>query len=511
MKKKLFAFVMATLMLCLPFALTSCNKDEESVVVDMSERKEIFLTLYTITGEDTTDEAIRRVEAAMNRILVDRYKTNIVLKCFKADSYQGALEELYEAFALKAEEDAAAEKAAEEEASRIEREEKNLTDEEKKAREAERRKQAETDKAAAAEEEAARMERVKNGEDFDEVFGPQLDIFYIPSPEQYEECVSMDLLLPLDGYLKVDYKALKTYLHPNLLANATVTYAADNEEGAQLYALPNNVAVAGEGWYYVFDTELANQYGYDLTDEKPTLTNIETYLAALQADISAGTLTDVIAYNNISDGEVAPVPGVDFYGDMAGFPISATNPEYGEFSAYASSDTYTSSVVQGHFEMMAKFREAGYFGAEGAEGRIAVDVRRGSIDEVAAWKEAGYTVVTYRRPTTETELCRSGFYGISSYCTEDYQDRAMEVLMELYTNTELHNLFAFGEEEIDYTVNDDGVSVTRVLGEYDMPAEVTGNQILGYLPMGTTMEERSALLSINRASKLSAFASFFLV
>ncbi len=498
MKKKLICLVMALVMLVLPFAMTSCE-EEKAEVVDESERKEIYLTLYTITDEKTTEEGIERIQSALDEIIFNRYKAHVILKCFTPDEYEKQLNKLYDEFKKleeKEREDAAKEK--EEEKKRQEAE-KDLTKAEKRKLEQERKKAAEEEKLRLEEEEAARLERIKNGEE-DPINGPQLDLFYLPSAEDYYTAIGEERLLPLDSYLKVDYKEMFDYLSANLLTNATVAY---DEEDAAIYGIPNNGVVAEEGWYYVFDTKLAEKYDFDL-DGVPQFSVFAEYVREI-----AEKEPDVIPIAN-----PAPANNVDFYNDIEGFPISVSNSEYGSFEARGVMQTYgENSALREHFGYMAEFREAGYFVDREVTEKDAffMDIRQGSAEDAEAWGEAGYTVVTYRRPATKIDLCRSGFYAISSYCAEDYQERAMEVLMELYTNREVHNLFAFGQEGVDYTVNEDGITVKNISEDYVMDFATTGNTLLGYLPEGYPADYVEKARSINRSARLSGFSSFFMI
>lgn len=500
MKQKLLCLLMAILMICPLFTLTSCVDDSEAEVTDMSERSEIYLTLYTITDEKTTEEGILRVQKEIDKILFERYKTHIVLKCFTADEYEKELNKLYKKFEkLEEEELEAAAKEKEEEKKRQEAE-KNLTKAEKRKLEEERRKAEAEAERLAEEEEAARLERIKNGEE-DPISGPQLDIFYLPTADAYYNAIAEEKLLPLDNFLKVDFKEFYDYLSSNLLTNATLAY---DEEDAQLYGIPNNRAVTGEGWYYVFNTKLAKKYKVDLDNPSPQFSSFMDVIHKV-----AEKEKDIIPIAN-----PAPVNNVDFYNDIEGFPIAVNNSEYGVFEARGVMQTYSeNSIARTHFANMAELREAGYFVDREmtTKDKFFLDMRQGSVEDVAKWQEEGYTVLTYRRPSTQIEACRSGFYGISAYCDEEYQTRAMEVLQMLYSNQEIHNLFAFGQQDIDYTLNEDGITVTAINDEYVMDFETTGNLLLGYLPEGYDVDYIENARAANRAARLSGFSSFFLL
>ena len=497
MLKKLLCLMMALVMLCLPLALTSCEEEKTAEVVDMSERDEIYLTLYTITDEKTTEEGILRVQEALNEIIFDRYKAHLVLKCYTRDEYQQKLDELYEEFAKLEEEERLEAAKKKEEEQKIREEEKNLTTAEKRKREEERRKAELAAKEQAALEEAARLERIKNGEE-DPINGPQLDIFYLPDADSYYAAAADEKLISLDNYLKVDFKEMYDYLSKNLLTNATIAY---DEEDAKLYGIPNNCVTAGEGWYYVINTDLVKKYGFEINAAAPQLSDFAAYAQTI-ADSEPGV---------IPVANPAPANGIDFYGDVAGFPIAASNAEYGPFESRGVLLTYgENSAARKHFSYMAQFREKGWFidRATTANDNFFLDFRQGTAEDAAEWEKEGYTVLTYRRSVTETALCRNGFWGISSYCDENYQMRAMEILQALYTNVDLHNIFAFGVLGEDYVVNEDGVTVTRLTDDYVMDFATTGNTLLGYLPEGYPVDYVEQARLINRGARLSGFSSF---
>ena len=77
MKKRLLCFLIAVLCV-LPLALTGCGEEEELAV---GGTKPLTLTLYGITGETTTEEAIKAVEEELNVYTEGKFNTHIVLNC----------------------------------------------------------------------------------------------------------------------------------------------------------------------------------------------------------------------------------------------------------------------------------------------------------------------------------------------------------------------------------------------------------------------------------------------
>ena len=94
MKRKLLAMILSALTI-LPVILTGCAKDETSLA-DTSSRKSLTLTLHCITGDETTEEARLAVQDAINEITMTRYKTQIILRYYKASEYEDKMDELIE-------------------------------------------------------------------------------------------------------------------------------------------------------------------------------------------------------------------------------------------------------------------------------------------------------------------------------------------------------------------------------------------------------------------------------
>lgn len=498
MKKRLFCLLFALVLLSL--CLTSCA-DDSGIVEDDSEREEIWLTLYAITEESTTPEGIARTQEALNELLVDRYKTHLDLRFYTEGEYQAALDAKYLEFEKQAEEEAAAQKAAQE-AARAEAEaEKKMTAEELLKKQEEKRRAEAEAAAAAAREEEERLRRIAAGEESAVVplSDPQMDIIYINGEQNYYDYIDADRLIALDSYLKLDYKIIYDYLHPNLINSAKVS---GGDADAATYGIPNNVLMEETGWYYVFDTDLAAKHGFDLTVNPPQMSVFANYISAV-----AASEPGVIPIANYG-----PVSGLDFYDEMEGFPIAAVNSEYGPFEARGVTQTYSenTTVVQSHFRYMADFRAAGYFADRPmtTADNFFMDIRQGTVADKAKWEAEGYTVLTYRRPTVSAEKTLSGLYGISSFSKQPA--RAMEILSALTTNETLHNLLAYGVAGTNYIVDEGANHVTMLRDDYNMDFSKMGNTLLGYLPEHYPADYKETLKESNQASKLSGFSCFYL-
>ena len=100
MKKRIIALVLLIVML-LPVSLASCNKETDPAEVAIN-----VYTLYTICEDSTTEDAIKQVELALNRITAYQLGIGIKLIMVTEDKYDALVEEkLAEIQAYKEEQD----------------------------------------------------------------------------------------------------------------------------------------------------------------------------------------------------------------------------------------------------------------------------------------------------------------------------------------------------------------------------------------------------------------------
>ncbi|MBR2915863.1 MAG: hypothetical protein IKC06_08705, partial [Clostridia bacterium] len=101
MKNRVAALLLIVLML-LP-VLASCSKE-----VPPAENEVTVYTLHMIKGDTTTEEAIKKVELALNRILFYRLGSCLEIHAYTEDEYYDAIEAKYaemEEYKLKKEEE----------------------------------------------------------------------------------------------------------------------------------------------------------------------------------------------------------------------------------------------------------------------------------------------------------------------------------------------------------------------------------------------------------------------
>lgn len=89
--KKLFCLFVGPLMLTLSLCSCGGGLTDQSVASDPQAQT---LVMALIKSEKTTDEAIKRVEEAINDITQSEFNTKIVLKMFTLDEYVSKITEM---------------------------------------------------------------------------------------------------------------------------------------------------------------------------------------------------------------------------------------------------------------------------------------------------------------------------------------------------------------------------------------------------------------------------------
>ena len=98
MKKRLFAlFLAVATMLPLIFASCGTTANNSGDVIEQDEiaaRKPKTVVLTLMTGDETTDEAIKAVQNEINSITTQRFKTQVILRYFKESEYEEKIDQI---------------------------------------------------------------------------------------------------------------------------------------------------------------------------------------------------------------------------------------------------------------------------------------------------------------------------------------------------------------------------------------------------------------------------------
>ncbi|MCD7783516.1 MAG: ABC transporter substrate-binding protein [Firmicutes bacterium] len=480
MKKKLLCMILCIVMV-LTFVLSSCTTesdttdevDDDTTTTSTSDRDPVTLTLWLPCEEGTTDEAVQAVEDAINSILKSSYTTAIELKVYTEEAYAEAVEERLTTIETKAAEDAAAAEAL-----------RKLQQEQRKAGIT-----TTTSEETTAEETEA--ETIVNDYGISELKYPevdeyQFDIFLITSYDDYLDLIERDALSELDSSLSNDSKILKSYIYPTFLTAA--------KNNGTTYCIPNNHGL-GEYKFLLVNKELAEKYNYDYT----TLTTIGQ---------CEDFIYDVNTYEDSSE-----VAALLSWVDAAGMTYWSEDGDWSVLASLVSNSAtfntkssigsiFDISAYKTQFKLMKAFEEAGCI-AEDPDSveTFAVGVISGDYSDIAQYED-DYYVSIYEYPRATQEDVFAAAFAVSSYTAD--LDRAMEVIVEINTNSEIRNLLQYGIEGTNYELDDEG-KVVRLNNEYMMNILYTGNTYVAYPEEGMDINQWEYDKQKNTDSILSPF------
>ena len=498
MTKRLLSLLLALIML-FSLCLTACGpapEEEEGAEEEQQEevlRPNIGLTIYAIKDKKMTDEALKAVEEKVSNYCIAKYKTAIQLRFFTEDEYQAALDKEEAEFAAiaaeKLEADRKAAEIAKSEAAykaKLSPEERVKYDQKKRL---EAKKKAEEEKKKAE----AQEELVEKGRDKASFSDTQMDIVYIPGQAQYLDLAQRGMLVDMKTYLENTYKKICDYVYPSFITAATV-------DGG-IFGIPNNRDINAPETYLVLKTDLVEKYNVDLSKVR-SIADLEDAFAA----VKAGSPGVTPIYGDFDPEGVVFYEGVDmahttcvFADNLLGGTQMATTT-----NAALNPNSTTSSAMNDYFQLKADWRAKGYLSDTNTN--FFASVQELTEAQKKEWADKGYTLHLYKGATvTDEAVLENGLYGISSHCM--YPERAMEIVMLLSTDTELHNLITFGIEEIHYIVNADNENVITVVDDsYAMDFFKTGNALLGYV----TNDMDPDYVAKAKEKNLNSFASPFL-
>lgn len=519
MKKRILTMLLATLML-VPALLTSCSGGAQATQQGTAAQVEakrgtVWLRMYAITDERTTDDAVARVEEAVNRLTYLRYKTYLDLKFCTADEYQKAQDDAQAQFDANAAEASRIEESLEASRRAEKAAEKKLSPEElRKKRQQDRLAAKESIRASKAEEQA-RLDRIARGEE--EPPAPigelQMDLVFIESFDKLVEMIDNERLVSLDRYLEENYTIFSDYIQ------AAVMAGVKNAGNGTTYAIPTNSIITPEGSFMLFNGEVVKSLGLEEAISKvKKLSDVTEILAIVKQQ-----RPDLIPVEK----PVTTIADYDFYGEN-GSAFGAANYEDVWLNLSGQAEQINGATLQDHYQLMYDWRLAGYFtlGAgftkddapevittphEGDAAALAnkqyfMTVVDGSFYDVETWENEGYYVVTHKSPEYTTENSLKTFFGISANSTQ--KDRAMEILKMMTTDPELKNVLQFGIEDVDYSVNEDKVTITQFSKDYFMDFYGTGNTYIGYIPEEMGADYVSKALEMSKKAKINAFLGY---
>ncbi len=398
--KKGILCILLSICLLTPF-FTACDKGSTS-----TGKKATIYTLYTIVGEETTDEAIRQVELSLNYTIFYRYGVILDIKTAKSEEeYYEMIDGTFDALEKKDED---VSEASKEEASA-------------------------SDKIYTGDDI---LKLLENGKDIPETASPRLDIFLVTDFDRYYQYAVDEKLTELDTSLNNEGKELTSQIHGTFFNAAKVN--------GNIYGIPVNAPI-GENTYFVFDKELFE--GQDVVDITTinSLKDLEAYFALIKE-----THPDVVPLKSL---------GANIETNFLineGFPAIVNNGTV--------SDAYTNPNFNKYLSMVAKYNALGYIGnaeTDNENTRYAVRIETGNKDNFDPDKEI---VVEYSKPIATIDNTIQGIYCISKYVSSNELTELVSIFTSLCTQEKLVNLLIYGVEGTHYELDDNG-QVHRLANE----------------------------------------------
>ncbi len=464
MKKRILSVILALVMVLPVSLLTGCNNDDPRVL-PKSDITPVTITLYTITDEETTEEARQAVEDELNRITEHDFNTHVILRTFTADEYDEVLAKDLAA--------AAENYVPEEEVVETDENGETVTTKEKITTNGETlettKPKVETDKNG----ETKKVVVVQQQEVYPAENGTQVDIFLVNNVDNFNKFKAEGAIAPITTELAGNSKIITKYLNPLLLNSGKVFDFTANVEIP--YGVANNHYIA-EHEYVLLRKDLVDAKGVDAA----TINNLQKV-----RDFAAGATV------------------VDTYGVE---PNAITL--FGEDSLYGSSidstleqnhrkipgNLLTDSTYQKEYAALKTMKSNGSL-VEGTVDNLnnaACAFVRGSSATVEKYADNYYSAV-YRRPIATNENVYNGMFCVSQYTQS--LTRTMEVLTYLQTNTEFVNILRYGVEgeHYEWAAVEEGEEkyINIISDEYVMDSIHCGNQFLTYPNDKMSAEERA--------------------
>ena len=489
MKNRLISILLSLMMLlsaCM-LCFTGCAPEEEGE--DLTNvNVATTLVMWCVSEQGTDDEQAQEVAKAMSRLTQSEFNTKLLIKYLSMDEYYEQLEAAMTQLA--------ADKAAEEQAKKDRNNKKDKNN---------------TEVAQPTQPEAPKSDELMYDEDgnpiidttvYPDVKDYQVDILYLSGYDKYTEYAAKKWLAKLDTELRGNSSEIRSFVPPALLG--AVSY-----NGAT-YAIPNN-NVIGEYTYMLIDKALYDKYFY--TASIDSVHNV--------VDLSS-FLEDIVAY----EPDVLPIDGdvnycmnlIAHYWDIDPETFGVT----GDFSVlgyvYKDTDTINRGDVALKFDSLLTdktyrndltnlmdFEFKGYFGTAKEGQKSAVSFVKGDATDAKQYEKDHYVVVV-DYPRANDEDLYENMFAVSAFTTD--VAKSMEIVTWINTNEEFRNLFQYGIENENYTLNMDGTVSSTRNNAYHMDLSKTGNEFIAYVPEGTDLQVWEYAKQQNREATIHPLLSF---
>ena len=479
--------MLAAIMVVFAVVLTSCGPKTNT---NSNTRLPATISVLGITSEETTPEAVKAVEDALNEVMGKTYSTHIDLKLVTEDEYFDLIKERvalaeyykkldtainnYNTSAISAANSTVVTKSFGKWKIKV--------------------SSVEATTMTTREKYTKLVQRINENGILDDVYPDAespIDVVMIIGKDMYDKLDADNVLMSIKSYITTEaYTKFSQFIYPTYFE---LLQALTND----IKAVPNNNLLA-EYTYVLVDRELADKYDFDI-DTVTGYADLASFLANVKADetvIPMRTEPEALGIFHLFDDELI---SIGTYCD----PTTGYNVE--ENSTYKIQNIFDIPEYTSHVALMDEYRTKGYFYSDTLDTDFAVDVVKGdsSIEDIYGDK---YYVKVLQYPFVDIKSVFGGMLAVSSY-TANYT-RSLEFILELTTNPEVKNIFQYGVEGVNYVVNDDG-TITRLNREYIMDNGTTGNVYMGYPEEGMLPNQWEYVKATNLKSIINPYLNYY--
>jgi len=470
--KKILCLVMCLSMLLLPI-LTGCGTNGDAAETGETADVEVVrypmtLSLWIPTNEKTTDEAIKLVEAELNKYTTAKYDTAIELHAVSEAEYVKAIED------------------------------KLISIDDVKKAQQKAKEEAEQQKVndilsgivhETTEPEEEEVETVFEAETIVDDYGQsvtvypaveddQMDIFLVKGYEDYLSYIEDELIQSLDSEMSSIGKKLSSYIYPHFLSMAKV-------DG--LYGIPNNHAL-GEYQFLLVNKRLVDEWHYS-ADELTSLGDCEDFIMDMGALKEAGDPSLAGVTPLLGEAEAA---NMIYFNEEGNFSLGAEpsilcaqlKPETANLAT--AEDLLPLKIFGTEYArlkgMMKRLNIAGYVGDgvldENEE--FAVGVVSGQHADMAKYEE-DYYVFKHGVPVATEEDVFESLFCVSKY-SKDLK-RSMEIITYINTDETVRTILQYGVEGVHWKADKTATgedTIKLISNDYVMNIVDTGNVYLTY-------------------------------
>lgn len=485
--KRVFAFLLAAVMIFTAFAATGCSKQSNN---DENEKSGIVaLNMFILTEDETSPTAAREVQMAINEITVPKYKILVKLNYLKADEYWDAVD--------------AAENATinyvSDEIAQLEEAGVDLSaaaDAENAADGADQSALADAEKALADAKDTTvkDISEMTFNEAIDYVFDiddielpePQIDVFVVNDYDKFLELVDEGRLADID--IKYDRKVLTKYIHPTILSTTSID--------GKTYGVPSNFKMNGKYEFLVFNKNLLDKYNYTVHDLRK-VEDMGPYLSLIK--------NNEPGYYPISD--LPEMAGAEIYDGILFSLSKLTEISTSSYPVYLNNSAYAD-----YLKKTASYRQNGYVAAANGVTNARYAIEYVTSDHLIDREWTDENGTTYQAYLYDIPRVTANDAFQSAMCVSAYsihKSKAAELIELFNTDSELANMLQYGisgkhyreENGIVHYIDTDAENV------YRMDNFITGNTYIKYATEDTADYIESAKAT-NLGTAPSAYFGF---